>query len=245
MDVRPGVRVRARGLTWDVVEVDRAADRDCLNLRCVEGDMAGLSWDVYVPPEQIELVNTAFDPRSPVPLELWRLMHQSHKLNELPGTASFVTRDPGRVRVEPYQLVPLMRALDMPRPRLLLADGVGLGKTIQAGLIATELIARRRAHRILIVAPSGPLLRQWEQETRLRFALKFTPVTNAAELWEIRREHELGANPFDAVSLCITALDFAKQDHVLEELERSAWDLVIIDEAHHCVGFGVGISQEN
>ena len=59
----------------------------------------------------------------------------------------------------------------------------------------------------------------------------------------MRRAHELGANPFDAVSLCITSLDFAKQDHVLEELERSAWDLVIIDEAHHCVGFGASVSQ--
>ena len=171
-------------------------------------------------------------------------MHRAHVLNALPGATSFVVREPGRIRVEPYQLVPLMRALDMPRPRLLLADGVGLGKTIQAGLIAAELIARRRAHRILIVAPSGPLLWQWEQETRLRFGLKFTLVTNAAELWEIRRAHELGANPFDAVSLCITALDFAKQDHVLEELERSAWDLVIIDEAHHCVGYSQ-MSQEN
>ncbi|MGD0431835.1 MAG: helicase-related protein, partial [Acetobacteraceae bacterium] len=245
MDVRPGVRVRARGLTWDVLEVDRVADRECLSLRCVDGDMAGLTWDIYVPPDQVELVDLAFDPEHPEPLALWHLMHRAHRLNELPATLSFIAQKPGRVRVEPYQLVPLMRALDMPRPRLLLADGVGLGKTIQAGLIAAELIARRRAHRILIVAPSGPLPRQWEQETRLRFALKFTLVTNSAELWEVRREHELGANPFDSISLCITSLDFAKQDHVLEELERSAWDLAIIDEAHHCVGFGIHVSQEN
>ena len=111
-----------------------------------------------MPPDQIELIEVAFDPRRPAPLSLWRLMHRAHALNDLPDATSFVSRLPGRIRVEPYQLVPLMRALDMPRPRLLLADGVGLGKTIQAGLIATELIARRRAHRILIVAPSGPLL---------------------------------------------------------------------------------------
>ncbi len=235
--------MRARGLTWDVLAVDRAAGHERLGLRCVDGDMAGLEWEAYMPPDRIELLNGALDTECPVPLSLWRLMHRAHLLNELPGTASFVARDPGRVRVEPYQLVPLMRALDMPRPRLLLADGVGLGKTIQAGLIAAELIARRRAHRILIVAPSGPLLWQWEQETRLRFGLKFTLVTSAAELWDVRRAHELGANPFDSVSLCITALDFAKQDYVLEEIERSAWDLVIIDEAHHCAGFGSSLSQ--
>src|SRR5258708_26866735 len=111
--------------------------------------------------------------------------------------------------------------------------------------IAAGLIARRRAHRILIVAPSGPLLRQWEQETRLRFGLKFTLLASAAELWDVRRAHELGANPFDAVSLCITALDFAKQDHVLAELERTAWDLVIIDDAHPCMGLGPHVSQES
>ena len=207
--------------------------------------MAGLEWEVYVPPERIELVNARLDPSCPRPLPLWRLMHQAHALNEIPGADSFLAREPGRLRIEPYQLVPLMRALDMPRPRLLLADGVGLGKTIQAGLIAAELIARRRAHRILIVAPSGPLLRQWEQETRLRFGLKFTLVTSASELWEVRRAHQLGANPFDNISLCITALDFAKQDYVLEEIERCTWDLVIIDEAHHCVGLGPHASQES
>jgi hypothetical protein len=191
MDVRPGARVRARGLTWDVVEVDRVADRERFSLRCAEGDMVGLEWDVFMPPERVELVDVTFDVRSPASLALWQLMHRAHVLNEIPGGTSFVAWEPGRVRVEPYQLVPLMRALDMPRPRLLLADGVGLGKTIQAGLIAAELIARRRAHRILIVVPSGPLLWQWERETRLRFGLKFTLLTCAAELWEVRRSHEL------------------------------------------------------
>ncbi len=244
MDLRPGIRVHARGLTWDVLEVGGASNCERVSLRCAEGDMAGLDWEVHVPPERLELVNEAFDTQHPASLSLWRLMHRARVLNQLPGGISFVARDPGRIRVEPYQLVPLMRALDMPRPRLLLADGVGLGKTIQAILIAAELIARRRAHRILIVTPSGPLLWQWEQETRLRFGLKFTLITNAAELWEVRRSHELGANPFNAASLCITSLDFAKQDHVLEELERSTWDLVIIDEAHHCVSFGPQVSQE-
>ncbi len=131
-----------------------------------------------------------------------------------------------------------MRALELPRPRLLLADGVGLGKTIEAGLIACELIARRRAHRVLIVAPAGPLLVQWAQEMRQRFGLRFTAITDAVSLQQQRRKLELGGNPFDAIALCMTSLDFAKQERVLEELERSAWDLAIIDEAHHCISAG-------
>src|SRR5690242_12801481 len=104
MDLRPGNRVRARGLTWDVLEVDGAADWQCLSLRCSDGDMAGLEWHIHVPPDSFELVNETLDPRSPVPLSLWHVMHRAHVLNELPGAMSFVARDPGRLRVEPYQL---------------------------------------------------------------------------------------------------------------------------------------------
>jgi superfamily II DNA or RNA helicase len=138
-----------------------------------------------------------------------------------------------------------MRALEMPRPRLLLADGVGLGKTIQAGLIATELIARRRAHRILVVSPAGPLLMQWEHELRQRFGLRFMPVTDAATLQRERRRIELGGNPFDSIALCLVSLDFAKQERVLEDLERSSWDLAIIDEAHHCIGESAGTDRDD
>ena len=246
MEVRPGDRVRARGLLWDVLAADAANGRDRLLLRCADGDLAGLEWEMFSPPDTIEPMGAALDPRHPAPLFLWHTMHRAHALNALPGNAPFVTRAaPGRLRIEPYQLVPLLRALDMPRARLLLADGVGLGKTVQAGLIAAEWLARRRAHRILIVAPSGPLLAQWEQETRLRFGLRFTILASAAELRDIRRAHPLGVNPFDQVALCLTSPDFAKQDHVLEALERSAWDLVILDEAHHYMADSASGTAEN
>ena len=116
----------------------------------------------------------------------WRRYHIARLLDQIPGAPV----PPGRVAIEAYQRVPLLRALDMVRPRLLLADGVGLGKTIQAGLIAAELLVRRRAHRILIVCPPGPLLRQWEQEMRVRFGLRFTvdrrqrrPAGRPARAW--------------------------------------------------------------
>ena len=88
----------------------------------------------------------------------------------------------------------------MSRVRLLLADGVGLGKTVQAGLLITELMARRVAHRILIVSPAGPLLEQWKNEMLQRFGLRLD-VVDRARLEEIRRSTELGANPFDHIPL--------------------------------------------
>jgi hypothetical protein len=72
-----------------------------------------------------------------------------------------------------------------------------------------ELIARRRAHRILVVSPAGPLLEQWHREIRERFGLRFETIRSAGELQEIRRSLVLGANPFDHLSYCLTSVDFA------------------------------------
>ncbi|HEY2616780.1 MAG TPA: helicase-related protein [Acetobacteraceae bacterium] len=233
-----GSRVSARGLAWDVIEVAPLGAQTLLHLRCAGGDLNGLEWDILHPAEPVEPLRSELRPDAPGPLAAWRLYHQACLLEQVLGPADILVAEPGRVRIEPYQLVPLMRALELPRPRLLLADGVGLGKTIEAGLIACELIARRRAHRILVIAPAGPLLTQWAQELRHRFGLRFTVIADAAALQQQRRRLELGGNPFDAIALCLTSLDFAKQERVLEELERSAWDLAIIDEAHHCVSAG-------
>src|SRR5579862_1544736 len=109
MELRPGIRVRARGLIWDVTAVASGGSGECIDLRCVEGDMTGLEWKIYRPPEPVERVDESFDGQRPGSLSLWHLMHRSHVLNALPGTRSFVLREPGRIRVEPYQLVPLMR----------------------------------------------------------------------------------------------------------------------------------------
>jgi superfamily II DNA or RNA helicase len=240
MELSVGIKVAARGLEWDVTEVEPLGPQQRVRLACAGGDLQGLEWDVLVPAEAVTVLRTDPRPEDAGTAEDWRRYHTAWLLDQIPGAPA----PPGRVAIEAYQRVPLLRALEMVRPRLLLADGVGLGKTIQAGLIAAELIVRRRAHRILVVSPPGPLLRQWEQEMRLRFGLRFTPITDSASLREARRGLELGGNPFDATALCLTSMDFAKSDRVLAELERASWDLVIIDEAHHCVG-GAGPGEDS
>ena len=87
-------------------------------------------------------------------------------LTRLPLVAPFH----GAIQVEDFQLVPLLKALRMPRVSLLLADDVGLGKTIEAGLILSELMLRRRVRRVLIVCPAS-LRTQWQQEMRDKFSL--------------------------------------------------------------------------
>ncbi|NOK33187.1 DEAD/DEAH box helicase family protein [Corallococcus exercitus] len=236
-ELLPGTEVRARGLLWEVVTVEAAGDQQRHRLRCMEGALRGLEMDFLAPFERLEPNSRKLTPERPGRLNHFRLYHQAFLLEQELGPGALLNAQPGRLKLAPYQLVPVMRALRLPRPRLLLADGVGLGKTIEAGLVISELLARRRAHRILIVSPAGPLLRQWRQEMRERFGLRFRGL-DAAAMQEIRYATEQGTNPFDHVALGLISIDFAKQEKVLKDLERSHFDLVVIDEAHHCARLG-------
>ncbi len=229
----PGTPVRARGLNWEVVYSEPAGEQSRYRLRCTEGSLRGREIDLLSPFETVEAVAAALEPKRAGRLEEWLLYHQAFLLEQALGPSALLAIQPGRLDIAPYQLVPVMRAISLSRPRLLLADGVGLGKTIETGLVIAELIARRRAHRVLIVSPAGPLMQQWHDEMRHRFGLRFEPIRDSSTIQEKRRELSLGANPFDHVSLCLLSIDFAKQEKVMLDLERSTWDLVVIDEAHH------------
>lgn len=245
MQFLPGTTVRARGALWEVVYIEPAGEQQRFRLRSMQEGLRGIEIDLLYPFEPIIPLQREFDPARAGRLVSWRLYHQAFLLDQALGTDAFTASQPGRLDLAPYQLVPVMRALQMSRPRLLLADGVGLGKTIQAGLVITELIARRRAHRILVVSPAGPLLNQWNQELKTRFGLRFKVIKDWSTLQEERRGLELGANPFDHVSYCLTSIDFIKQEKVLQDLERTSWDVVIIDEAHHCVRMGAAANPED
>lgn len=228
----PGTEVIARGLRWEVVESQPLGEHTRVRLRGL-GVFAGFEIDVLTPFEPIDPVQHDLDPSRADTLSNWIVYHQAFLLEQALGPDAFIAVQPGRLRIEPYQLVPLARALRMSRPRLLLADDVGLGKTVEAGLIIAELMARRRVHRLLIVTPAGPLLEQWQTEMSERFGLCVEEVDRSA-MEHIRRASELGAIPFDHLPLAIASMDFLKQDRVLDELERALpYDLIIIDEAHH------------
>lgn len=150
------------------------------------------------------------------------------------------------VAPEPYQLYPVLKALEMPRISLLLADDVGLGKTVEAGLILRELLGRRRIRRMLVICPASLQL-QWREELLSKFALDFTILDRSATV-EIQREYGMDANPWAVTPRSITSMDFLRQPDVLasflaaaEKLERghaSAWDLLVVDEAHNLAPMG-------
>ena len=148
------------------------------------------------------------------------------------------------VRLEPYQLEPLRRALESPRANLLLADDVGLGKTIEAGLVIQELLLRHRARSVIIVCPAGLRLK-WQQEMREKFGLDFV-IVDSEQLAQIRRSSGLAANPFRLHPRVIVSMAWLPSVRaqrllrdVLAEARRStsarryAFDVLVVDEAHH------------
>ncbi|MCK9925848.1 DISARM system SNF2-like helicase DrmD [Frankia sp. Mgl5] len=146
------------------------------------------------------------------------------------------------VAVEDYQLEPVARALEAPRVNLLLADDVGLGKTIEAGLVAEELLLRHRARRIMIVCPAGLTLK-WRDEMAEKFGRDFT-IIDAERCAAVRRSHGSAANPFEVYPLTIVSLPWLrgpKAQRLLDEVLPGdgqptyprTFDLLILDEAHH------------
>jgi hypothetical protein len=151
----------------------------------------------------------------------------------------------GAVQGEDYQMVPLLQALSMERISLLLADDVGLGKTIETGLILTELLLRRKIRRVLILTPAS-LKGQWKEEMKERFSLGFD-VIDREETSRFRRNQGLDANPWRLIPRIIASYYYLRQPDVLEQFlstcrdairpggegGRLPWDLLIVDEAHN------------
>jgi len=154
----------------------------------------------------------------------------------------------GAVEVEDYQLVPLHKALSMPRINLMIADDVGLGKTVEAGLILTELLIRRRINRVLILTPAA-LRIQWRDELASKFSLPFDVVDRDSTL-KLKRTLGIDANPWRCNSRIIASYHYLRQPDILTEFEsasrtpegspRLPWDLLIIDEIHNLMPASFG-----
>jgi superfamily II DNA or RNA helicase len=147
------------------------------------------------------------------------------------------------VQVEDYQLYPVLKALLMPRISLLLADDVGLGKTIEAGLILSELFVRRRIRRVLIICPASLQL-QWRDEMRAKFNLDFT-IVDRDETFRLQRDLGVDSNPWMSYPRIITSMDYLRQGDVLGSFVAATnslsgkfeailpWQMLIVDEVHN------------
>jgi superfamily II DNA or RNA helicase len=193
-------------------------------------------------------------PDSPTALMAFVNAHRWSRLNRLRASEG-IEDEPllgvwnSAIQVHPYQLEPVLKALAMPRVSLLLADGVGLGKTIQSGLVLEELLLRRRIRRILVLCPAM-LQRQWQYELRRKFNLEFK-VIDSDSTFKLRRDLGIDTNPWKAFPRVITSMDYLRMPDVLQQFLQASgagpdaesnggrtsphapWDLLIVDECHH------------
>ena len=165
-----------------------------------------------------------------------RLMTHQRLVREFPLRNNIYAFNASRTRFYPYQFKPLIKLLDSPHHRLLICDEVGLGKTIEAGLILTELRARQTMRTVLVVCPSN-LTGKWKLELHLRFGDEFR-ILKVQDFLQYLDDYE---NAPDRADLnAIVSLESIRVDTVLERLEAltPSFDLVIVDEAHHMRNFG-------
>ena len=226
MQFSPGTVVKNRSRLW---RVDAQAG-DVLFATSIDGGEAQQS-KFYIPLENIQ--PGRLEPPSPNILghiQSQNLLLRAYRLNLLHGTAPLLSLQRSRVIPKDYQLVPVVMSLEMPRVRMLIADDVGLGKTIEAGLILTELLARQMASRVLVIVPAN-LREQWREALDYFFHIP-ARIISSRHRREMERELPAGANPWERYRCLITSVDYAKQPAIKNQILEQQWDVVLFDEAH-------------
>jgi superfamily II DNA or RNA helicase len=233
-----GMTVRCRGQRCVVLDAHALPGSEAatyrLRVRSVEGPLRNQEWPVLYPLEP----DIVPDDLPPLSLQRvgrdsrFRLLHDAFRLTLAPPPTALVAAGRSRIRFEMYQQIPALRLLSLPRPRLLNASDVGLGKTIETGIILRELIARRRGSRILIVCPAG-ILEQWQDEMAAKFGLAFK-VFDRDGVHEARKQIDAGSSPWATEPRIIASFDYLKRrDGAFREAQNARFNVIVCDEAHH------------
>jgi superfamily II DNA or RNA helicase len=231
-----GSLVRARGREWVVLpESYSEADPDLLVLRplgATDAEIAGIL------PALEEVVPATFappDPTRPGDARSAALLRDALRLGFRSSAGPFRSFAQISVDPRPYQLVPLLMALKQDPVRLLIADDVGIGKTIESALIAAELLAQGAAQRLAVLSPPH-LAEQWQAELATKFHIDAVPVLSSTAR-RLERGLGIGESLFERYDNVIVSTDFIKAERHRDVFIRVCPDLVIVDEAH---GFALG-----
>ena len=240
----PGQLVLVRSRRWLVEEVvANGAASPLVRLACADDDAQGQSLEVYWDYEidrlileeegWADLASKGFDS----PRQFAAFLH-TLRWNCVTATNPNLFQSPFRagIKIDAYQMEPLRKALRLPRVNLFIADDTGLGKTIEAGLIARELLLRRKAKTIVVSAPPS-VIEQWRGELEERFGLVFE-ILDRRYLARVRRERGFGVNPWRTHSRFLVShnllIDPTYADPMREWLGGLLpGSLLILDEAHH------------
>ena len=246
----PGQLVEVRRRQWVVADVDAAGldtgtPQHCLTLSSIDEDGLGeelqVVWEIEPGAQVIERAGlpsvTGQDDSDTLDAFL-DAVRWGAATNADRGFLQAPFRS--GVSIEDFQLDPLVRAIDMARVNLLIADDVGLGKTIEAGLVIQELLLRHRARTVLIVCPAS-LQEKWRVEMLEKFGLDFR-VVDTDYIKQLRRKRGIHANPWTSHPRLITSMDWAKGGEGLRAMRDvipphvghpRKFDLLVVDEAHN------------
>lgn len=237
-----GVRQRLY-LTEQVTPPASAGDSALVSLSCIDDDAQGqplqVLWDQEIDARILSaedwdsIATRGFDPG-----ERFAAYLNTLKWNCVTSTDPRLLQSPFRagIRLDSYQLEPLRKALTLPRVNLFIADDVGLGKTIEAGLIARELLIRKKVRDIVVACPPSMLL-QWQEELESRFGLQFE-ILDKDYIQRVRRERGFGVNPWTTHSRFLIShrllIDEAYAGPLAGWLDTfRPGSLLVLDEAHH------------
>ncbi len=242
----PGELVQVRSRRWlveEVVEPSTPGQSPLVRLSCADDDAQGQSLDLFWDYELDRLIleeegwgdlaSKGFDP----PHRFAAFLH-TLRWNCVTATDPNLFQAPFRagIKIDAYQMEPLRKALRLPRVNLFIADDTGLGKTIEAGLIARELLLRKKAKTIVVATPPS-VLEQWKAELEERFGLIFE-VLDRSYLTRMRRERGFGVNPWRTHSRFLVSHNLLTDPTYADPLRE--WlgpllpgSLLILDEAHH------------
>ena len=236
----PGDLVRARGREWVAMPSPQDGWLRLRPLAGAETDATLLDPGLEATPVQPARFDLPDDARITVQAKAV-LLADALRLTLRRGAGPF--RSAAQLSFEPrvYQLVPLLMALRLPVPRLVIADDVGIGKTIEAGLILRELVDRGEVEAFAVLCPPH-LVEQWVLELQSRFGIKAVAVTSGSAAW-LERSLPVSQSLFEAYPFTVVSLDYIKAEKRRDGFTRSCPDLVIVDEVHACVGTGAGKQQ--
>ncbi len=236
----PGTLVRARGREWVVLP---DSNDDLLLLRPIGGldeEIVGIMPAI----EPLESATFPLPAREDIgDFRSGLLLRDAARLSTRAAAGPF--RSFARIAVEPrpYQLVPLMMALKLDPVRLMIADDVGIGKTVEAALIARELIDRGEIRRIAVLCPPH-LAEQWQKELAEKFHIEAELVLSST-IQRLERDLPVGVSVFDRHPFVIVSTDFIKSDRRAADFANKCPEFVIVDEAHGCtMANGVGRGRQ-
>lgn len=236
----PGDLVRARGREWVALPSPREGILALRPLSGSESDTVILDPSLETQPVTVARFDLPSE-AAPTVQSKAALLADAMRLTLRRGAGPF--RSAAQLAFEPrtYQLVPLLMALRLQVPRLLIADDVGIGKTIEAGLILRELMDRGEVDGFSVLCPPH-LVEQWVGELKQRFGIEAVAVTSGSAA-RLERGLPLAQTLFDAYPYTVVSLDYIKAEKRREGFARACPDFVIVDEAHACVGTHKGKQQ--